>query len=61
MNISDHISVSLEKIFRAKNTKIFDTDPGFGTEKFGSGIIIPDPQHLLWIWSNKLFFLKILD
>jgi hypothetical protein len=47
-NIPDHISESLEKFFRIKILKFFDAnpgsgifltlDPGFGIEKFGSGI-----------------------
>jgi hypothetical protein len=52
MNIPDHISESLETIFELKILKFFDADPGsgkfdlgFGMKKFGSGIIIPDPQH----------------
>jgi hypothetical protein len=53
MNNPDHISESLETIFRVKILKFFDADPGSGMEKnrirdlgwkkFGSGIIIPDP------------------
>jgi hypothetical protein len=57
MNIADHISESLETIFWAEILKFFDADadpdpgsgnifdPGSGTEKFGFGINIPDPQH----------------
>jgi hypothetical protein len=43
MNNPDHISKSVETIFRAKIHKFFDADPGW--KKFGSGIDIPDPQH----------------
>jgi hypothetical protein len=61
MNIPDHISESLETIFWLKILKFFDADPesfesGFGMEKDGSGINIPNPQHcysgnqlLLWL------------
>jgi hypothetical protein len=54
MNNQDHISWSLENIFWVKIFKFFDVDPGsgiqdenfgFGMEKVGSGINIPDPQH----------------
>jgi hypothetical protein len=48
MNNPEHISESLETIFRVKILKLFDTDPGSGMEKnhirypgwkkFGSGI-----------------------
>jgi hypothetical protein len=51
MNIPDHISDSLETVFRGKNT-CFGAVPDPGcflprsrVEKFGSGINIPDPQH----------------
>jgi hypothetical protein len=54
-NNSDHISESLEAIFRIKILKFFIADPGSGMEKIrirdrknsdpGSGINIPDPQH----------------
>ncbi len=39
MNNSDHISESLETIFRAKILKFFDADPGYGMQK----IKIRDP------------------
>jgi hypothetical protein len=57
INISDHISESLESIFWVKILKFFDADgdpdPGSeilltldpGWKKFGSGINIPDTQH----------------
>jgi hypothetical protein len=45
MNNPDHISESLETIFWVKILKLFGADPGW--KKFGSGISIPDPQHLL--------------
>jgi hypothetical protein len=45
----------IETIFWVRIVKFFDAvpdpgsenpyDPGFGMEKFGSGINIPDPQH----------------
>jgi hypothetical protein len=54
----DHISESVETIFWGfKKLKFFVADPdlesgifltpdlGYGIEKFGSGINIPDPQH----------------
>jgi hypothetical protein len=53
MNNPDHISKSLETTFGLKYgdknsfMRIWDgkfSDPGFGMEKFGSGINIPDPQ-----------------
>ncbi len=44
MNNSDLISESLETIFWVKILKFCDADPGW--KKFGSGINIPDPQHL---------------
>jgi hypothetical protein len=58
MNIPYHISKSIETIFWLKKIlKFFDADlgseifltldPGFGVEKFGSGINIPDPHHWL--------------
>jgi hypothetical protein len=54
MNNPDHISESLETIFRGYTT-YFDADPGWkniqirdpGRKKFGSGINIPDPQHCI--------------
>jgi hypothetical protein len=64
INISDHISQSLETIFLIKILKFFyaaaDPDPkivlplgpGSGMEKFGSGINIPDPQHCLRRYSS---------
>jgi hypothetical protein len=45
MNNPGHISESLEAIFWVKILKFFDADPGFGMEKLGSRINIPDPQH----------------
>jgi hypothetical protein len=53
MNITGHISESLETIFRVKILQFFDADadPGIfstrdpGWKKFGSEINIPDPQH----------------
>jgi hypothetical protein len=49
VNISDHISESLETIFLVKNTQFFDADPDPGSrifftldpgwKKFGSGIL----------------------
>ncbi len=45
MKNTDHISESLETIFWVKIRKFFDADPG--RKKFGFGIDIPDPQHLL--------------
>ncbi len=33
MNNPDHISESLDTIFRVKRLKIFDADPGSGMEK----------------------------
>jgi hypothetical protein len=44
MNNPNHISKSLEAIFWDKIFKFFDADPGW--KKHGSGINIPDPQHL---------------
>ncbi len=38
MNIPDHISESLESIFRLKILKFFYADPGSGIEKFGSRV-----------------------
>jgi hypothetical protein len=38
INNPDHISESLETIFWVKILKFFDVDPGFVTEKLGSGI-----------------------
>jgi hypothetical protein len=62
VNISDHISESLETIFGLEMLKFFDADPvpgsgirdlvipgsGIRDGKIGSGNNIPDPQH----WSN---------
>ncbi len=60
MNIPDHISESLETIFRLIILKLFDLDPnpgsgifltldlGSGMEKFRSVINIPDPQHCMY-------------
>jgi hypothetical protein len=57
MNIPDHFSGSFETVLMLKMLKFFDVDPdpgygvfltldpGFGLEKFRSGINIPDPQH----------------
>jgi hypothetical protein len=55
INIPDHISESLETIFKVKILEFFDPDPGSGiflTMDLGwknsdleSGISIPDPQH----------------
>jgi hypothetical protein len=48
MSNPDHISESLETIFRVKIRKIFDADLGSWMGKnsdLGSGINIPDPQH----------------
>jgi len=45
MNNPDHIFESLKTIFWVKILKFFDAEPGFGMEKFRSGINIPDPQH----------------
>jgi hypothetical protein len=50
MDIPDYISESLETIFGLKYLNslmriYFTLDPGFGMEKFGSGINVPDPQH----------------
>ncbi len=59
MNNPDHISESQKTIFWVKILKFFDANPGFGMEKFGSGLRdgmnsypgsglnIPDPQHWL--------------
>jgi hypothetical protein len=58
MNIPDHISESLGKIFVVRILKSWFGsesgirnlfDPGSGMEKFGSGINIPDPQHCIKI------------
>jgi hypothetical protein len=59
MNIPDHISESLEKIFGLNILEFFyaDPDPGSwifltldpGWKKFESGINIPDRQH----WCKK--------
>jgi hypothetical protein len=56
-NNPDHISKSLETIFRVKILKFFNADPRYlmakirmrdpGWKKFGSRINIPDPQHCL--------------
>jgi hypothetical protein len=43
-NNPDHISENLETIFWAKMLNFFDADPESGTEKFVSGINIPDPH-----------------
>jgi hypothetical protein len=43
MNNPNHISESLETIFRVKILKFIDADPGW--KKFGSGINILDLQH----------------
>jgi hypothetical protein len=45
MNNTDHISESIETIFRVKiiTGKFFDADPEW--KKFGSGKNISDPQH----------------
>jgi hypothetical protein len=50
MNIPDHLSESQKPFLGLKILKFFDADPdlfvpGSGTEKFGSGINIPDPQQ----------------
>jgi hypothetical protein len=49
INSPDHISESLETIVWANilyfNSLMRIREPGW--EKFGSGIIIPDPQHWL--------------
>jgi hypothetical protein len=51
MNISDHISKSLETIFRVQILKFFDADPGlkknagFGMEQ----IQIRDPLHCSYV------------
>jgi hypothetical protein len=52
INIPDHISKSLVTLICVKNTFKFFVEienPGSctGMEKFGSWIIIPDPQHYL--------------
>jgi hypothetical protein len=46
MNNPDHISESLETIFWVKILNFFDSDPGSGRKKFGTGmekIRIRDP------------------
>jgi hypothetical protein len=52
MNIPDHISGSLETIFRVKILIFLDADPEsflaldpIGDGKFGSATNIPDSQH----------------
>jgi hypothetical protein len=56
MNISDHISESLETFFWFKILKLFDADPDPGWKILdpGSGINIPDPQH----WAHLLRLLR---
>jgi hypothetical protein len=52
VNVPDHISESLETVFWVKILKFFDADPGSRMGKFGSGINIPDPQHLLFFFLS---------
>ncbi len=44
MNNLDHISESLETIFRVNILKFFDADPGW--KKFGSGMFYPGSATL---------------
>jgi hypothetical protein len=54
MNNPDRIRELKKLFFGLKSLKFFDADPGSGIfltldpgwKKFGSGINIPDPQHL---------------
>jgi hypothetical protein len=66
MNILDHISESLETIFWVKILKFLKAYPDTGSaifltldlrsgmEKFGSGIKIPDPQHLDFLCNREI-------
>ncbi len=59
MNIPDQISESLETIFWDKILEFLDADqdPDSGWKKFGSGMLIPDPQH----GKNIFFRPNVLD
>ncbi len=50
MNISEHISQSLKQIFWVKNSLMWIADPEPDPE---SGIKIPDPQPLGFIWPSQ--------
>jgi hypothetical protein len=67
MNILDHISESLETIFWVK--KFFDEDPdprviltldpGFGMEKFESGIWDKHPRSATRVLQKKTVYCKL--
>jgi hypothetical protein len=63
MNIPDHISESLETIFRVENRiRIRDLFyPGSGIEKFGSVINIPDPQRCVIIIENWQVIFNVIS
>jgi hypothetical protein len=75
MRIRDeHFSQSLETVLRLKKLKFFYADPSpesgiflaldpvsrTRTEKFGSGINIPDPQHCIReAFVRKLYIIRL--